>query len=49
MTVEINGLQFPFNDYFQKHSENVLAFGQESRDIALKHVKQWRTAIFSLI
>lgn len=45
MTVEINGLRFPFEDFFQKHSGNILAFGQDSRDVALQHTTQFRTAI----
>ena len=45
MTVNINGLEFPFADFFQKHSGNILGFGQAARDIALEHVKNWRTAI----
>lgn len=45
MTHSINGLKFPFEDYFQKHSGNVLLFGQHSRDAALKEVKNWRTVV----
>ena len=35
MTVNINGLEFPFADFFQKHSGNILGFGQAARDITL--------------
>jgi hypothetical protein len=45
MTHTINGLEFPFEDYFQKHSGNILLFGQNSRDAALAHVKNWRTVV----
>lgn len=45
MTVNIDGLTFPFDDYFRKHSGNILGFGQLSRDIALTHVTKWRTAV----
>lgn len=45
MTVKINELLFPFEDFFQKHSGNIFGFGQAARDIALEHVKQFRTAV----
>lgn len=45
MTTKINELLFPFEDFFQKHSGNILGFGQAARDIALEHVKQFGTAV----
>lgn len=45
MTVEINGLKFPFEDFFQKHSQNVLMYGQGSRNLALSQLTQKRTVI----
>ena len=45
MAVKINNLLFPFEDYFQKHANNVLMFGQDTRDIALAHTRNWRRAV----
>ena len=43
--IQVNGVYFPFEDFFQKHSNNVFLFGQGTRNEALKHVKNHRTAI----
>lgn len=45
MAVKINNLLFPFDDYFQKHSNNILLFGQDTRDMALAHTRNWRRAV----
>lgn len=45
MAIKLNNLLFPFEDYFQKYSDNILQFGQETRDMALANVRQWRTVV----
>jgi FkbM family methyltransferase len=41
----INGLSFPFKDYFDRFGENVLGFGQDARTCTLENVKNFRNAV----
>lgn len=42
---EINGLAFPFQDYFDRFGENILGFGKTAREETLKHVTNFRNAV----
>ena len=42
--IERNGVYYPFEDFFQKHT-NIYNFGQDTRNEALKCVKNHRTAV----
>ena len=43
--IDVNGVYFPFEDFFQKFSTNIYGFGQFTRDQALQHVKNFRTVV----
>ena len=45
MTIKIDNLVFPFEDYFSKYSDNILQFGQTTRNLALEHVPRRGTVV----